>query len=195
MAALLAVAMVCAMAIPAWAETGSSPTTKGSITINNAVPNQTYTIYRILALEYHAGTSSYLYKVTPEWKSFVQAHPSDLKLDDSTGVVTWANPNTNNDSDVIQTLANDAGDYAKNPTNNVPVAGSKKATGITLTFSNLSLGWYLVVSDLDNGAICSIGIPTRTQKSTKRTASPLSRRKLTKAVILATAMMPALVTR
>lgn len=131
MAALLAVAMVCAMAIPAWAETGSSPTTKGSITINNAVPNQTYTIYRILALEYHAGTSSYLYKVTPEWKSFVQAHPSDLKLDDSTGVVTWANPNTNNDSDVIQTLANDAGDYAKNPTNNVPVAGSKKATGIT----------------------------------------------------------------
>ena len=112
MAALLAVAMVCAMAIPAFAETGSSPTTKGSITINNAVPNQTYTIYRILDLEYHAGTSSYLYTVTPAWKNFVKAHPLDLKLDESTNVVTWANSNTDDGSDVIQTLANDAGRYA-----------------------------------------------------------------------------------
>ena len=90
MAALLAVAMVCAMVAPAFADDGSTTaaaaTGTGSITINNAVPNQTYTIYRILALEYHEGTRSYLYKVTPEWKSFVQAHPSDLKLDDSTGV-------------------------------------------------------------------------------------------------------------
>lgn len=176
MAALLAVAMVCAMVAPAFADDGSTTaaaaTGTGSITINNAVPNQTYTIYRILELEYHAGTSSYLYKVTPEWKSFVQAHPSDLKLDDSTGVVTWANPNTNNDSDVIQTLANDAGDYAKNPTNNVPVAGSKKATGITLTFSNLSLGWYLVVSDLDNGAICSIGTTDPNAEINEKNSKP-----------------------
>lgn len=161
MAALLAVAMVCAMAIPAFAAEGgttaAAATGTGSITINNAVANQTYTIYRILELEYHAGTSSYLYKVTPEWKNFVKAHPSDLKLDDSTGVVTWANADTKDGSDVIQNLANDAGTYAKDTTNNVPVAGSEKATGMTLTFSNLSLGWYLVVSDLDNGAICSIG--------------------------------------
>ncbi len=178
MAALLAVAMVCAMAIPAFADdsgvaaTAATGTGTGSITINNAVPNQTYKIYRILKLEYHAGTSSYLYKVTPEWKSFVQAHPSDLKLDDSTGVVTWANPNTNNDSDVIQTLANDAGDYAKNPTNNVPVAGSKKAPGITLTFSNLFLGWYLVVSDLDNGAICSIGTTDPNAEINEKNSKP-----------------------
>lgn len=175
MAALLAVAMVCAMAIPAWAAEGgtTAPTTgEGKITINNVITGHTYTIYRILNLEYHAGTSSYLYKVTPEWKSFVQAHPSDLKLDDSTGVVTWANPNTNNDSDVIQTLANDAGDYAKNPTNNVPVAGSKKATGITLTFSNLSLGWYLVVSDLDNGAICSIGTTDPNAEINEKNSKP-----------------------
>ena len=155
MAALLAVAMVCAMAIPAFAETGSSPTTKGSITINNAVPNQTYTIYRILDLEYHAGTSSYLYTVTPAWKNFVKAHPLDLKLDESTNVVTWANSNTDDGSDVIQTLANDAGRYAN--TNHITAVDSKQAGAITVEFTNLSLGWYLVVSDLDNGAICSIG--------------------------------------
>lgn len=176
MAVLLAVAMVCAMAIPAFAAEGgttaAAATGTGSITINNAVANQTYTIYRILELEYHAGTSSYLYKVTPEWKSFVQAHPSDLKLDDSTGVVTWANADTKDGSDVIQTLANDAGDYAKNPTNNVPVAGSEKANGITLTFSNLSLGWYLVVSDLDNGAICSIGTTDPNAEINEKNSKP-----------------------
>lgn len=155
MAALLAVAMVCAMAIPAFAETGSSPTTKGSITINNAVPNQTYTIYRILDLEYHAGTSSYLYTVTPAWKNFVKAHPLDLKLDESTNVVTWANSNTDDGSDVIQTLANDAGTYAKDPA--ITAVDTKLAGAVTIEFTNLPLGWYLVVSDLDNGAICSIG--------------------------------------
>ena len=50
MAALLAVAMVCAMAIPAWAAGGGAPRT-GSITINGAIHGQTYNIYRILNLE------------------------------------------------------------------------------------------------------------------------------------------------
>lgn len=159
MAALLAVAMVCAMVAPAFADDGSTTaaaaTGTGSITIQNAVPNQTYKIYRILDLEYHAGTSSYLYTVTPEWKNFVKAHPLDLKLDESTNVVTWANSNTDDGSDVIQTLANDAGRYAN--TNHITAVDSKQAGAITVEFTNLRLGWYLVVSDLDNGAICSIG--------------------------------------
>lgn len=161
LAALLAVAMLCAMAVPAFAtdETAgaASTTNNGTITIKNAVTNQTYTIYRILDLEYHADTNSYLYKVTPAWENFVKAHPTDLELNDTTRVVTWKNANSNNDSSVIQTLANDAGSYAKDPINRVPEAGSEKANGITLTFSDLPLGWYLVVSDLNNGAICSIG--------------------------------------
>ena len=49
MAALLAVAMVCAMAIPAFAAGGAGATTgEGKITINNAVIGHTYKIYRIL---------------------------------------------------------------------------------------------------------------------------------------------------
>ena len=47
MAALLAVAMVCAMAIPAWA----APATNGSITVKNTVDGKTYKIYKILDLE------------------------------------------------------------------------------------------------------------------------------------------------
>lgn len=158
MATLLAVAMVCAMAAPVFAAdagTTTAATSTGSITIKNAVPNQTYKIYRILDLEYHAGTSSYLYKVTPEWKNFVEAHSTDLELNESTGVVTWKNADSTDGSDVIQKLANDAGTYAKDHT--ITAVDSKSAGAVTIEFTNLPLGWYLVVSDLDNGAICSIG--------------------------------------
>lgn len=156
LAALLAVAMVCAMAVPALADDAAATGT-GSITINNAVPNQTYTIYRILDLEYHADTNSYLYKVTPDWESFVKAHPTDLELNETTRVVTWKNSTSADGSSVIQNLANEAGTYAKDSTNPITKVDQKNATAITVKFTGLPLGWYLVVSDLDNGAICSIG--------------------------------------
>ena len=48
MAALLAVALLCAMAVPAFA--ADAP---GSITINNAVSGKTYNVYRILDIATH----------------------------------------------------------------------------------------------------------------------------------------------
>ena len=161
MAALLAAAMVCAMAIPAFATDGdataAAATGTGSITIENAVTNQTYKIYRILNLEYHADTNSYRYTANEAWRAFVRNQTGDLKLDEKTGAVTWINSNSKNNDTAIQKFANDAGTYAKFTPNNVHEDGSAKANGITLTFSNLPLGWYLVVSDLNNGAMCSIG--------------------------------------
>ena len=161
MAVLLAAAMVCAMAIPAFATDGdataAAATGTGSITIENAVTNQTYKIYRILNLEYHADTNSYRYTANEAWRAFVRNQTGDLKLDEETGAVTWINSNSKNNDTAIQKFANDAGTYAKFTPNNVPEDGSAKANGITLTFSNLPLGWYLVVSDLNNGAMCSIG--------------------------------------
>ena len=158
LAALLAVAMLCAMAVPALADDAATAAAgTGSITINNAVPNQTYTIYRILDLEYHADTNSYLYKVASGWESFVKAHSTDLELNETTRVVTWKNSNSDDGSSVIQNLANEAGTYAKDSTNHITEAGQKKATAITVKFTDLPLGWYLVVSDLNDGVICSIG--------------------------------------
>ena len=172
LAALLAVAMLCAMAVPAFAADEANAAATGSITINNAVPNQTYTIYRILDLEYHADTNSYLYKVTPEWKNFVKAHPSDLDLNETTSVVTWKNSNSDDGSSVIQNLANDAGTYAKDATNHITAVTSKNASAITIEFTGLSLGWYLVVSDLDNGAICSIGTTATNAVIEEKNSSP-----------------------
>lgn len=48
MAALLAVALLCAMAVPAFA--ADAP---GSITISNAVSGKTYNVYRILDIATH----------------------------------------------------------------------------------------------------------------------------------------------
>lgn len=163
MAALLAVAMVCAMAIPAFATDGdataAAATGTGSITIENAVTNQTYKIYRILNLEYHADTNSYRYTANGAWKGFILRENNNFKLDKETGAVTWINTNPENNGTAIQQIANSAGKYAEYTPNNVQEDGSAKANGITLTFSNLPLGWYLVVSDLvdlDKGALCSI---------------------------------------
>ena len=162
MAALLAAAMVCAMAIPAFATDGdataAAATGTGSITIENAVTNQTYKIYRILNLEYHADTNSYRYTANGAWEDFILRENNNFKLDKETGAVTWINTNPENNGTAIQQIANSAGKYAD--PNNVQEDGSAKANGITLTFSNLPLGWYLVVSDLvdlDKGALCSIG--------------------------------------
>ena len=164
MAALLAVAMVCAMAIPAFATDGdataAAATGTGSITIENAVTNQTYKIYRILNLEYHADTNSYRYTANGAWEKFILKENNNFKLDKETGAVTWINTNPENNGTAIQQIANSAGKYAEYTPNNVQEDGSAKANGITLTFSNLPLGWYLVVSDLvdlDKGALCSIG--------------------------------------
>lgn len=163
MAVLLAAAMVCAMAIPAFATDGdataAAATGTGSITIENAVTNQTYKIYRILNLEYHADTNSYRYTANGAWEGFILRENNYFKLDKETGAVTWINTNPENNGTAIQQIANSAGKYAEYTPNNVQEDGSAKANGITLTFSNLPLGWYLVVSDLvdlDKGALCSI---------------------------------------
>ena len=164
MAVLLAAAMVCAMAIPAFATDGdataAAATGTGSITIENAVTNQTYKIYRILNLEYHADTKAYRYTANGAWEDFILRDNNNFKLDKETGAVTWINTNPENNGTAIQQIANSAGKYAEYTPNNVQEDGSAKANGITLTFSNLPLGWYLVVSDLvdlDKGALCSIG--------------------------------------
>lgn len=46
---------------------------KGSITIDNATVDVTYTIYRIFDLEsYNAESGAYAYKVNDAWKNFAE---------------------------------------------------------------------------------------------------------------------------
>ena len=149
MAALLAVAMVCAMAIPAFAADGASATRTGSITINGAIDGQTYNIYRILNLEANADFTAYKYTITPDWGAFVTEHDDVFTV--KNGIVT----STVTDAAKIQALANDAGDYVKIES----LAPDGTATAAKPTVSNLPLGYYLVVPEpgVVTNSLCSLG--------------------------------------
>lgn len=157
MAALLAVAMVCAMAIPAFAADGSthSSSEDGKITIDNAVAGQTYKIYRILDLQYNDTAKSFRYVKNDKWGAFVEGQTTYLSVDSKTGVVTWANSDNADNGTAIKALAVAAGQHVTD-TPSLAADDSKEATSNTVKFTGLPLGWYLVVSDLTTDAICSI---------------------------------------
>ena len=180
LAALLAVAMLCAMAIPAFAageEAAAGATTdEGTITINNVVTGHTYTIYRILDLEYHADTKAYRYTANKDWADFVDAQGDYLVVDTKTKAVTWAKDKSSTDNGTdIQAFANAAGAYAKSKKIKAVAtltASETSHNSTSITFNNLSLGWYLVVSDLNNGAICSIDTTDPTAEIREKNGEP-----------------------
>ena len=148
MAVLLAVAMVCAMAIPAFAASGSSPADKGSITINNAVKDETYTIYKMFDLNsYDPTAKTYSYTVVDAWKDFFKtgaAGNSYITLKD--GHPTWVE-----NADPAE-FAKKALIYAND--NNITATAKNTAISTTLKFDNLALGYYLVDTSL--GVLCGL---------------------------------------
>lgn len=160
---LLALAMVLAMAVSAFAEEEN-----GSITINDAVVGQTYTVYRILDLEsYNAEANAYAYKAAEAWKDFINSDAvKGVYLDvDDQGYVKWHNnlTCTSEESDHVHTedcyTAADAAAFAKlaltyAKTNTVTSQGSQKAETSTVSFTELTLGYYLVDTTL--GTLCSL---------------------------------------
>ena len=176
MAALLAVAMVCAMAIPAFAADGAtnnSSSADGKITIDNAVAGQTYKIYRILDLQYNEAAKSFRYVKNDKWGTFVDTQTDYLTVDDTTGVVTWKDKvSAENDGAPIKALAVAAGRYVKDQGTSLTADGSVKATSSTVEFTGLPLGWYLVVSDLTTDAICSIDTTAKNVTIKEKNGAP-----------------------
>lgn len=128
--------------------TSSSGTTgTGKITINNAIPEQTYTIYRILELEsYDEDAGHYAYKATAAWKSFLEGEGiKDTYVTTDGEYVTWKTG-----ADAAE-FAKKALQYAKgNPVS----SNNKKATTTSVEFTGLPLGYYLVDSSV--GTLCSL---------------------------------------
>lgn len=92
-AIMLSVIMVLGMASVVSAGEGetAAPTGNGKITITNAIPSQTYKIYRILELEsYNTTTENYAYKATATWKPFIESNEiKDVYVTINDGYVTW----------------------------------------------------------------------------------------------------------
>ena len=149
-AVMFAFMMVVSMSCNVKADEGTSPATTGTITINNAVNEQTYTIYKLLDLESYDKTNNhYSYKPATEWKSFFEtAEAKNYITVDENGYANWVKG-----ADQVA-FAQKALAYAKDEAHPIVGVSNKKEEGKTLTFTNLSLGYYLVDSSV--GTLCSL---------------------------------------
>lgn len=137
---LLVVVMLMAMSTTAFAAGN------GSITIDNAVIGETYTIYQLLDLEsYNSDSGAYAYKANPTWESWLKTQTTYLSFD-AQGYVTWV------EGADAATFAKLAKEYAT--TNSIENQGTKTADSTTVEFTGLDLGYYLVDTTL--GTLCSL---------------------------------------
>lgn len=153
----VALVMALALALPTFA-VQQGELTGGSITINNALPGKTYTIYQILYLEsYNADSGAYAYKANSAWESWLRNQDGGAQYVsiDSQGYVTWqegADP---------AAFAKAALSYAKTHASTITNDGQREAPAAaegqlysTVIFEDLKLGYYLV--DTTAGSLCSL---------------------------------------
>lgn len=162
-AIVFAFMMVVSMSCNVKADEGTSSTTKGTITISNAIPGQTYKIYKILDLESYSTNvvkgeekGNFAYKPSSEWANFIKGENVKDKYFTFDGeYVSWK------ENASVEEFAKQAILYANkknqvitaNDTKTVPVASAGQTTS-TLTFEVPSLGYYLVDSSV--GTLCSL---------------------------------------
>lgn len=118
----------------------------GTITVNKAIVDETYSIYRILDLEtYDKANNHYIYRANANWETFVNnatlgGKYLEAKNDNGKGATYYV---WKENADVVE-FTKEALKYATD--NNIQAIASTKATTTTVKFENLDLGYYLVKS-------------------------------------------------
>lgn len=158
-AIMFAFMMVVSMSCNVKAVGGTSPATKGTITITNAKVGETYKLYKILSLESYSYTGNdkdngnYAYTLTGDtnWDNFIKNQATDyFKFDDTNKYLTWEGAT---DDARVKEFAQLALKYARTESNNVqPLKKVEKTNSSTVKFDNLDLGYYLVDSSV--GSLC-----------------------------------------
>ena len=157
MALLAVLTLALTMAVPAFAASGTA-SNKGTITIDNAVTGTTYKAYRIFDLEsYDKGKDAYSYKLNSAWNGFPAysttidgntVRAEDFFSVNSAGYIEWKDAKKNAGADFAK-LAKAFVDA-----NKIECDATKTATGAAVTFTDLTLGYYLVDTSL--GSLCSL---------------------------------------
>ncbi|MCR4902039.1 MAG: isopeptide-forming domain-containing fimbrial protein, partial [Butyrivibrio sp.] len=133
----------------------SSTSNTSSITVEKAIAEKTYQVWRILDFEVSSGSgkdTTGIYKINKDFKDFIDAQKTYFEVDDN-GYVKAKDALTNASSDTLQTLAQAALTYAQSK--GVSAAGTVTADeNGTASFSNLELGYY--VMDSSTGVLCSL---------------------------------------
>ena len=182
-AIMLSVMMVLGMCSVVGAEgtSGTSETDKGKITIDNAIVDQTYTIYRILELESFSdktttkpNTGNYAYKAVKEWENFIKTGEGKDYLKIKDGYVYWKGDNT--DARAAE-LAKKALVYANENKNIIkPSKEPVTARSAKVEFKDLPLGYYLV--DSSTGALCSLNTTDTDVIIEEKNAAPTVEKKV-----------------
>lgn len=166
---LLALVMVFSLATTAFAAQ-EGELTGGSITIDNAVEGQTYSVYQILYLEsYDAATNAYSYKANSAWESWLKSQTAYLKFD-AQGYVTWVEGASAAD------FAKAAQAEATKQGSTITADGTETATSTTVTFDGLKLGYYLVDSSL--GTLCSLDTTNPNVTIKEKNGQPTNEKKV-----------------
>lgn len=151
---LLAVlTLALAMAVPAFAAGNT-----GMITIDNAVTGTTYKAYRIFDLEsYDTDKNAYSYKLSSAWSGFPAysttidsntVRAADFFSVNSAGYIEWNDAKKNAGADFAKLAKAFAVEKS------IACDKTETATDATVTFTNLTLGYYLVDTSL--GSLCSL---------------------------------------
>ena len=157
MTLLAVLTLALAMAVPAFAESGTASST-GMITIDNAVKGTTYKAYRIFDLEsYDTNKDAYSYKLSTKWENFPdyittidgkEVRATDFFSVNSAGYIEWKDAKKEAGADFAK-LAKAFVDA-----NSIACDKEETASGATVTFTDLTLGYYLVDTSL--GSLCSL---------------------------------------
>lgn len=121
---------------------------KGTITINKAIVNEEYNIYKVLNLEtYDKVNNHYIYRAASGWEAFLDGATDYLEARNENGdkYYVWKD---GVDKSRAKEFAEKAYKYAKDKNNNITPTKTKKATSTSVVFDDLDLGYYLVDSSV-----------------------------------------------
>lgn len=119
----------------------------GTITINKAIVNEEYKIYKVLDLEtYDKVNNHYIYRAALGWETFLDGATDYLEAKSENGnkYYVWKD---GVDKSKAKEFAEKAYKYAKD-NNNITPTKTTKATSTSVVFDNLKLGYYLVNSSV-----------------------------------------------
>lgn len=183
-AIMFAFMMVVSMSCNVKAVEGTSPATKGTITITNAKVGETYKLYKILSLESYSykenekDKGNYAYTLTGDgWDNFIRGSgvlDKYFEFDSTNTYLTWKGTT---DEARVKEFAQLALKYSRTETNSVqPVQTAKKATSDTVTYSGLDLGYYLVDSSM--GTLCALTTTNPTVEINEKNTAPTVEKKV-----------------
>ena len=173
MAALLAVALLCAMAVPAFAAEGAS----GTITIDKAINGETYTAYKIFNVVSSKmetdGSMTYVYTVADGWADFFnQSEVKNYVSVDTHGQPTWVESKESVAD--LQAFAKLALDYASKTTT---ITGkTATASGGEAVISGLTAGYYVVSTTA--GSLCILNTNGSDLKIDEKNVAPTIDKKI-----------------